>query len=315
MPVPVLAADQLLIRVKATSVNPADCKQRSGNLQLVVRHTFPVAFGQDFAGTVESAPPLSSFKVGDEVFGCTAPRNGCGAEFVAVYERECAPKPASLDWETAAASPTAACTAYRGVVTLGKARAGMRVLIHGASGGVGAAQVQIAMALGCSVWGTCSPKNAEYVRSLGAEPVDYSRPLEASLRDHDAPFTPFDLILDTVGGDEIYHASRSLLAPSAKYISAVGPVIHGGSERITVGTLLWTARKLTPRLLWPRSQYVLFLSFDAADLREPELRGLLEGGKLRVRADPQQFELRDLAAAHTKCESNHSDGRIVVRVA
>ena len=102
VPVPTPGDGELLIRVRFTTVNPADTKQRSGNLQMVMSHKFPVAFGQDFSGTVEIAPPTSSFRVGDEVYGCTAPRNGCGAEFVVARESECAPKPAGLDWAAAA---------------------------------------------------------------------------------------------------------------------------------------------------------------------------------------------------------------------
>ena len=202
--IPTPKADQLLIKVHSTTVNPADCKQRSGNLKLVLSHQFPVAFGQDFAGVVESAPPTSRFKSGDQVYGCTAPRNGCSADYIAVYERECAAKPLSLSWAQAAATPTAACTAYRGVVTLGKATEGMRVLVHGASGGVGSAMVQIAKALGCSVWATCSPRNHEYVERLGVVALfDYNVPLAAALAA--APQTPadvrFELVLDAVCAD------------------------------------------------------------------------------------------------------------------
>jgi NADPH:quinone reductase-like Zn-dependent oxidoreductase len=169
VPMPIPGPEQLLIRVHSTTVNPADCKQRSGNLKLVMKHSFPLAFGQDFAGIVESAPPTSQFKRGDEVYGCTAPRNGCGAEYVAVYEREVVRKPVTLAWDVAAATPTAACTAYRGVVTVGKATEGMRVLVHGASGGVGSAMVQIARrGCGCTVWGTSGPTNRQYVlRAFG----------------------------------------------------------------------------------------------------------------------------------------------------
>ena len=252
-PRPTPTADQLLVRVHSTTVNPADCKQRSGNLQLVVSHAFPVAFGQDFSGIVESAPPTSRFKVGDAIYGCTAPRNGCAAEYIAVHERECAPKPEVLPWDAAAAIPTIACTAYRGVVTVGKAEEGMHVLVHGASGGVGSAMAQIARALGCRVWATSSAKNRDYVARLGVVAVlDYARPLAEALAA--APETPgdvrFDLVLDAVGGDDLYEASLPLLRRrSGRFVSAVGPVRHGGSERISYGTLLGTARTLAPRLL------------------------------------------------------------------
>ena len=310
--VPTPAADQLLVRVHATTVNPADCKQRSGNLQLVLSHQFPVAFCQDFAGVVEAAPASCAFKVGDAVYGSTAPRNGCAAELIAVYEHECALKPASLDWDAAAATPTAACTAYRGVVSLGKARSGMRVLIHGASGGVGSAMAQIATALGCRVVGTCGPHNVSYLRSLGVTPLDHGTPLGESLRG--SADAPFDLILDAVGGDHLYEASHPLLSRGGKYITAVGPVMHGGSDPITVRTLLATASTLVPRLLCS-STYRIYLSFSASDLREEALAALIASGKLTVRVDPQRYDLSSLAEAHAKCETHRSDGRIVVRVA
>ena len=89
VPKPMPSAKYLiLVKVAFTTVNPADTKQRAGNLKLVVKHQFPVSFGQDFAGTVEAAPPTSRFKAGDHVYGCTAPRNGCGAEFVCVAVRQ-----------------------------------------------------------------------------------------------------------------------------------------------------------------------------------------------------------------------------------
>ena len=320
-PMPTPTKKQLLVRVHSTTVNPADCKQRSGNLQLVMSHKFPVAFGQDFSGIVVTAPPTSRYKAGDEVYGCTAPRNGCGAEYVAVNENECALKPKSLQWDVAAAIPTAACTAYRGVVTLGRATEGMRVLVHGATGSVGSAMVQIARARGCEVWGTCSPKNRAYLQSLGVvAALDYSRPLADELSS--APDTPpdvrFDLVLDAVGGDDLYSASLPYLAArSGRYLSAVGPVRHGGSERITVGTLLFTTRTLVPRLF--NRAYALFLSFDVSDLNQPELIEMLttadqKGRRVEMRVDPEPFELATLASAHEKCETNHSDGKIVVRV-
>ena len=144
VPIPAVAADQLLVRVRATCVNPADAKQRSGNLKLVMKHAFPLVLGQDFAGVVEQVGArCTRFKVGDEVYGSTAPRNSCSAELVAVYERETQPKPAHLSWNEAAAAPTIVATAYRGVVTHGRAAEGQRVLVLGAAGGVGHVMVQL----------------------------------------------------------------------------------------------------------------------------------------------------------------------------
>ena len=104
------------------------------------------------------------------------------------------------------------------------------------------------------------------------------------------------------------------LVPSLhRYVSAVGPVRHGGSDRITVGTLLYSAYTLVPRLRFSR-RYLLFLSFDVADLGVAELRELITSRELEVRVDPERFELATFANAHAKCETHHSWGRIVVRV-
>ena len=316
----------ILVKVAFTTVNPADAKQRSGNLKLVVKHNFPVSFGQDFSGVVESSL-CPRFKAGDHVYGCTAPRNGCGAEYVCVAEKECTHKPAALPWAVAAASPTSVCTAFRGVVSIGGAAAGQKILVHGASGGVGAAMVQIAVALQCEVWGTCSSRNNEYLRSLGAKPLDYSNLAEelaaAGFSGGSKPATDpgvqFDLVLDAVGGDDIYSLSLPLLAPHGRYVSAVGPVRMGGSEPITIGTILWSMRTLIPRLLisalWPRRKYCLYLAFSVTDLTDATLKSLIEAGKVKPRIDPQPFDLGSLAEAHSKCETHHSSGRIAIQVA
>ena len=307
----------LLIRIVAPTVNPADAKQRSGNLKLVVKHNFPVALGQDFAGYIEAAPDGSRFKKGDRVYGCTAPRNGCSAEFVAVAEDECAHFPDGLDWAEAAATPTSVCTAYRGVVTIGGVTAGQIVLVHGAAGGVGTAACQLAIARQCTVFGTCSEANRAYLSSLGVTPLNYSR-LAEELNGVGVGCEHFDLVIDAVGGDDIYRLSLPLLKPRGKYVSAVGPVRNGGSEPITFGTILASMRILLPRLLvaalWPRRRYHLYLSFAVGDLRCQELDELIKARKVLPRLDPKQFELKELAAAHAKCETHHSDGRIVVRV-
>jgi len=314
LPVPTLGPDQLLVRVRATSVNPADCKQRSGNLKRIVKHSFPCVIGQDFAGVVERiGERCSSFTPGDEVYGCTAPRNGCSAELIAVFEREVTHKPPSLSWSAAAATPTVSCTAYRGIVQLGRIGTGHRVLIHGASGGVGSAAAQLAVARGAVVSGTCGAHNVDYVRQMGVTPINYSSaPFDSGLESGS-----FDLVFDAVGGDEYYTRSRRLLKRGGRYISAVGPVLHGGSEPVTLGAMLRTARILLPRLLFnafAATRYVLFLSFRPSDLASPDLAQLISSGQLRLRRDPQEFDLATLGDAHAKCETNHSQGKLVVWV-
>jgi NADPH:quinone reductase-like Zn-dependent oxidoreductase len=311
VPVPSIADEQVLVRVVATSVNPADCKQRSGNLAKVANHNFPVVLGQDFSGiVVRCGRACSRLQIGDAVFGATAPRNGCSAEYVAAYEAEATRIPDGLSWAQAAAAPTVVCTAYHGLLMVGKLQAAQAVLVHGASGGVDFAAARLAVLLGCRVWGTCSPANIEALRSAGVAPLNYANSdFDRTLED-----SSLDLVLDTVGGDDYYHRSLRLLRRSGRYVTAVGPVRHGGSTPVTYGVMLRTAATLLPRLAGNalvRRTYHIFLSFDAADLRKEIV--LRHVGAL-VRLSPRRFQLAELAAAHRMSETNHSDGKLVVRI-
>jgi len=241
--------------------------------------------------------------------GSTAPRNGCTAEFIAVYEREATVKPNGMSWAAAAATPTVACTAYRGICSLGRAKAGDSVLVLGAAGGVGYAAVRLARRIGCKVWGTCSPKNFEVLRLAGVTPIDYSGPLGLERES-------LDMVLDAVGGDDYYQACLPLLRRSGLFVTAVGPVRHGGSTLVTYAQIFKTAGVLITRLaanLWASRPYRIFLAFDAADLRRPELEAHATSGEL-VRIAPTEYSIETLSAAHAQCESQHSDGKMVVRI-
>lgn len=260
---------------------------------------------------MEVGEKCSKFKVGDEVYGATAPRNNCAAEYVAVFEREAAIKPSTLDGVAAAAVPTVACTAYKGIVQIGKVAQGHRVLVHGASGGVGAAAVQIAIASGGKVWGTCGPHNLDYIQSLGATPLDYNTSFEATLERGS-----FELIFDAVGGDAYYHRSLPLLVRTGQYVSAVGPVLHGGSEEVTYGQMMRTAATLGPRIACnccAACKYRLYLGFETTCL--DQVSQLITEGNLEVRRDEEMFDLSSMARAHAKCETGHSSGKLLVKIA
>jgi alcohol dehydrogenase len=311
VPVPSISANQVLVKTVCTSVNAADAKQRAGNLVKVVKHKFPLVLGQDFSGVVvEVGSACSRLRRGDWVYGATAPRNGCTAEFIAVYEREATVKPDGISWACAAAAPTVACTAFRGICSLGCAKPGQSVLVLGAAGGVGYAAIRLARRIGCRVWGTCSPANFEALRSAGVEPIDYHSAIGL------APES-LDLVLDAVGGDDYYHACLPLLRKGGQFVTAVGPVRHGGATLVTWGQILKTAAVLIPRLaanMWASRPYRIFLSFDAADLRDAELEAHAASGDL-VRISPTEYAIDTLAAAHAQCETQHSEGKMVVRIA
>ncbi len=210
---PIPADNEVLIKIAAVSINAAD--YRSMRMGIIPKRKI---FGADVAGRVEAAgKDVQKFKVGDEVFGDLA---SCGfggfAEFVTAPESFLAIKPASLSFIETAAVPMAAVTALQGLRDLGKVRAGQKVLICGAGGGVGTFAVQLASYYGAQVTAVCGPQNVELVRSLGAQRViDYSQ------EDFCAGSERYDLVL-AVNGSESLGDYRRLLAPGGILVMAGG---------------------------------------------------------------------------------------------
>ena len=180
---PVPKPDELLVRVHAAAVNPADLKVVSGKDGggFIHARKFPTAIGFDFSGVVEKVGPDAGGRaVGDEVFGHLAysmsTRQGTFADLVTIKPANTGLKPAGLRHEDAAASATVGCTALQAIVDKGRLQAGQRILVNGASGGVGSFAVQIARLLGAEVWATCSGAKADFVRGLGAKQGDRLSP-------------------------------------------------------------------------------------------------------------------------------------------
>jgi len=176
--IPEPSKDEVLVRVHAASVNPVDWKTRSGGGQAdKIGDRFPLVLGWDVSGTVEEVGPgAGDWAVGDEVFGLLRfPQpGGTYAEYVAAPAHELAPKPRRLSHVEAAAMPLAALTAWQALLETGGLQEGQTALIHAAAGGVGHLAVQLARWEGARVEGTASGGNADFLRSLGAEPVDYA---------------------------------------------------------------------------------------------------------------------------------------------
>jgi NADPH:quinone reductase-like Zn-dependent oxidoreductase len=200
-PEPKMNVDQVLIRVKAAALNPADLGFQAGAVDALVDSFFPVIPGWDVAGIVaEAGIGTTGFKPGDEVIGLirgAIQRHGSYAERIAAEPRQLARKPANLDWGQAAGLPLAGLTAYQAVVHALDVREGETVLVHGAAGGVGHLAVQIAAARGASVIGTASELNHDYLRSVGVEPVAYGDGLADRVR----ALAPggVEAVLDTAG--------------------------------------------------------------------------------------------------------------------
>jgi NADPH:quinone reductase-like Zn-dependent oxidoreductase len=178
-PRPELGDDDVLVRVHAAGVNPVDWKTRAGGGQAdKIGERFPLVLGWDASGTVEAVgPEAGAWAVGDEVFGLLRfPQPGqTYAEYVAAPAHDLAPKPRHLSHVEAAALPLAALTAWQALIETGGLRAKQTVLVHAAAGGVGHLAVQLARWKGARVVGTASADNADFLRSLGAEPVDYTQ--------------------------------------------------------------------------------------------------------------------------------------------
>ncbi len=219
LPDPVPGKGEVLVRVRASSVNPVDWKIRAGQLRLLSGRTFPRALGTEFAGDVAAlGPGVGGWKVGDPVYGMSVTalgRNGAHAELVAVPASALRRKPDSLPYEQAATIPVAALTALHGLRLAGDLR-GKSVLVNGATGGVGHFAVQIAKHRGATVTAVCSAKNAHHAQALGPDRVlDYRTQDFAELPDR------FDVIYDAFGAKGFVHARRALGARGV-YVTPLG---------------------------------------------------------------------------------------------
>ncbi|HVV04574.1 MAG TPA: NADP-dependent oxidoreductase [Puia sp.] len=210
---PQVSSHDVLIKVYASGVNPLDWKAREGYM----KHSLPFIPGWDVSGVVEeTGPAVKNFKKGDEVYSRPDTKgNGSYAEYVVAKDDELGHKPATIDHVTAAAIPLAGLTAWQGLFTHGKLRQGQRVLILGASGGVGSFAVQFAKCKGAYVIGTTSEPNLSFIRELGAdEAIDYHKRGYENLIGH------IDMVFDTIGGEAQKNTLR-LLRPGGILVTTL----------------------------------------------------------------------------------------------
>jgi NADPH:quinone reductase-like Zn-dependent oxidoreductase len=296
--------NQVLVRVRAASINPADWHELTGE-PYFVRSTMGIGaptrtrFGTDYAGVVEAVGSnVTKFKPGDEVFGA---RSGSMAEYVvALADRSIVPKPANITFEQAAAIPIAAITALQGLRDHGGLQPGQKVLINGASGGVGTFAVQIAKALGAEVTGVCSTRNVELVRSLGADHViDYTKETFTEMPER------YDLILDNVGNHSV-RATRRALVPNGTLV-----LISGPKEDPWLGPL-WRVGELMLVSLFVSQEMKFFIAqLNPADLEV--LAELVRAGKVTPAID-RQFSFDEVAAATAYLGQGHARAKVVVTV-
>jgi NADPH:quinone reductase-like Zn-dependent oxidoreductase len=306
---PVPEDDQLLVKVHAASVNPLDWHFIEGTPYVMramgvgLRKPKDTRLGVDFAGTVEAVGKnVTKFKPGDEVFGG---RDGAFAEYVCVREpRAVALKPANITFEQAASVPIAAITALQGIRDKGKVQPGQKVLINGASGGVGTFAVQIAKSYGADVTGVCSTRNLDMVRSLGADHViDYTK------EDFTKGAERYDVIIDNVANRSLSECRR-VLTPNGRYV-----LIGGGSAKESglLGPGLTHAFKAMVLSKFVNQQMGMML----ADLNQKdltELGDLMKSGKVKPVIDRTYKSLSELPDAIKYLEEGHARGKVVITV-
>src|SRR6266511_4680508 len=300
---PTPADDQLLVKVRAASVNPLDWHFIEGTPYIMramgvgMRKPKDTRLGVDFAGTVEAVGKnVTKFKPGDEVFGG---RTGAFAEYVCVREaRAVALKPARVTFEQAASVPIAGITALQGVRDKGKIQRGQKVLINGASGGVGTFAVQIAKSMGADVTGVCSTRNLDMVRSLGADHViDYTQ------EDFTQSGQKYDLILQLAGTRSPSDCRRALTPKGTLLLSS------GESSGRWIGPI---GRIIKALVLSPIVSQRL-APFEAKRSREDLqiLKELIEAGKVTPVID-RTYSLSEVPEAIRYLEEGHARGKIVI---
>jgi NADPH:quinone reductase-like Zn-dependent oxidoreductase len=305
---PAPAAGQVLVRIHASGVNPLDIKIRAGKAAHA-RHPLPAILGIDLAGEVaEVGAGVTRFKRGDEVFGMTGGvggHQGSLAEYAAVDADLLAHKPAILSMREAAALPLVFITAWEGLVDRARVAPGQNVLVQGGAGGVGHMAVQIARAIGAQVYATDAAAKADYIRSLGATPIDYT---QHTVSDYVGQYTKgqgFDLVYDT-GGGAVLDASFQAVRRFGHVVSSLGWGTHALAPLSFRAATYSGVFTLLPLLTGEGRAHHGEILAEAARLAE--------AGKLAPRLDPRRFALWDAGAAHAALEEGTAQGKLVVDV-
>ena len=304
VPTPAPQPDQVLIKVRAASVNPLDWRFMKGEPALMrlfigLRKPRMNRPGIDLAGEVEAVgSKVTQFKPGDEVFGSA---RGTFAEYVCTVESKIALKPEQVTFAQAASINVAGLTAIQGLRDHGKVQAGHKVLINGAAGGVGTFAVQLARIFGAHVTGVCSTRNLELVKSIGAdEVIDYTRD------DFSRSSERYDFIFDCVGNHSFSECKR-VLSPSGRFIGI------GAPHDANLIALLAPAIRDVVFSVFTKQKTVMFIAKPSQkDLSR--LAELVANGKLKPVID-KSYSFSDAAAAVSHVEQGHARGKVIIEVA
>jgi NADPH:quinone reductase-like Zn-dependent oxidoreductase len=289
IPIPVPAADEVLIKIYATSVNPVDWKIREGERKDKFPSSLPLTLGWDVSGVIESVgQQVTSFKAGDEVYGRPDPtKNGAYAEYMVVKADQISFKPQTIDYKQAAAVPLAGLTAWQGIFDHGHLEKGQKVLIHAGSGGVGTFAIQFARWKGAEVITTSSAENIAFLKLLGANYViDYKK------EKFEEKISDVDLVFDTIGG-ETQKRSLGVLKSGGRLITTVKPEFVEEAKKRNIVLEGFTAQSYPAEL--------------------KDIARLIDEGQVKPVID-RVMPLAKAAEAQQISKEGHTRGKIVLSV-
>ncbi|MBQ9056460.1 NADP-dependent oxidoreductase [Rhodococcus sp. (in: high G+C Gram-positive bacteria)] len=307
---PAVQANDVLIDVHAASINPLDKMVRSGEFKQLLRYKTPFVLGHDVAGVVtQVGPAVTKFEIGDEVY--SRPRDlriGTFAEAVAVDQADVALKPDTLSFAEAGGVPLVALAAWQALVDRAHVRPGQRVLVHAGAGGLGSTVIQVAKHLGAHVATTASTKDIDRVKRFGADVVvDYSQ------QDFSDVLTGYDVVLDSLGGDNL-KKSLTVLKPGGLAISVVGPPDPDFAAQlgkpILKPVLALISRKVRAQAKKLGVSYS-FLFMEANGYQLAHLAELYDSGELKPVLD-RSFAFEHTLDAMAYVEQGKANGKIVI---
>ena len=313
MPDPVVGERDVLIEVRAASVNPLDSKIRDGEFKLILPYRLPLILGNDVAGVVvRVGSQVRRFKPGDEVYARPdKDRIGTFAEYISIQEDSVARKPKALSMEEAASIPLVGLTAWQALIEKANLKPGQKVLIHAGSGGVGAFAIQLAKHLGAIVATTTSTANIALVKSLGADIViDYKKDnFETVLND-------YDVVLNGLGGETLAK-SIGVLKPGGKLISISGPPDSDFARDMKapwiVGLVMRALSFRIRRKARSRGVSYSFLFMRASGDQLQQIGALIDSGAIRPVVD-RVFPFESTKEAMAYVETGRAKGKVVIKV-
>jgi NADPH:quinone reductase-like Zn-dependent oxidoreductase len=310
VPEPIVGPRDVLVQVRAASINPLDKMVRNGEFKLLLRYKLPFVLGHDVAGVVTRVgSDVRDYKVGDEVY--SRPRDlriGAFAEYIAIDQSDITLKPFSLTMEESAAVPLVALAAWQALVDIAHVNPGQKVLVHAGAGGLGSTVIQLAKHLGAYIATTAHGKDEEKVRGYGAdEVIDYSK------ADFAEVLSGYDVVIDSLGGKNLTK-SLTVLKPGGLAISVVGPPDAAFAAQIgrpilkPLMALMSRKVRVMAKKLGVHYSF-LFMRADGAQLRK--LAALYDAGTLRPVLD-RTFPFDETLEAIAYVEQGRAKGKIVI---